>query len=122
MSSPPTIEASVTFLSLEEGGRAHPALNDQRYRPHLVVGDPDQRKAITADDGRTLTEDYLGICFSGDGGALLPCERYDVQLKLIYCPYPGYDALVTGATFTIREGAKIVGYGCVSKGVESAAA
>jgi hypothetical protein len=122
MSSPTTIDASVTFLSAEEGGRSHPALNNPRYRPHLVVGDPTQRIALLADDQRTLTEDYLGVWFCGDGGALLPGRSYNVTLRLLYYPHPAYDALVTDVTFTIREGAKVVGFGRVIKGVESAVA
>jgi len=122
MSSPPIIEAKVTFLSSQDGGRILPALDDQRYRPHLVVGDPNQRLAVTAEDKRTIIEDYLGISFSGQGEPLLPDQAYDVRLKLLYYPYAGYDALITGSTFTLREGARIVGFGCVRKGVEDAAA
>jgi len=116
------IEANVTFLSAEEGGRKHPAENGPYYSPHLVVGDPNRRIAILADDNRTLTDAYLGVRFLGEGGPLKPNQPYDVRLLLIFYPHPGYNALVSGATFTIREGPKIVGYGRVTKGVNEAIA
>jgi hypothetical protein len=109
----PTIAARVTFLSPREGGRQFPAANHQEYRPHVVVGDPTQRKALTAKDGRTLIEEYLGVCFTGDGRKFLPGRTYDVTLKLIYHPQVNYDALTSNATFTIREGGTIVGFGKV---------
>ncbi len=114
------IEANVTFLSAGEGGRDHPAKNSSEYRAHLVVDDPYKRLAIKADDERTLTENYLAVSFSGKGGPLLPNQSYDVRLLLIFYPHPAYNALVSGATFTIREGPKIVGYGRVTKGVDVA--
>src|SRR5271154_3167659 len=43
------IECEVTFLSKSDNGWGRdviPILNGNFYRPHLVVGDPDQRKAI----------------------------------------------------------------------------
>ena len=107
----PKVAARVTFLSPNEGGRARPAVDSSEYRPHLVVGDPTQRVALTGKDGRTLIEDYLGVCFTGDERELVPGQPHDVMLLLMYHPYVGYDALTSNASFTIREGAKIVGYG-----------
>ncbi len=112
------IEAKVKFLSPSEGGRDHPAENSSAYRPHLVVNDPDRRGAIIADEDRPMTEDHLAVSFSGEGGPLLPNQTYDVRLLLIFYPHPAYNALVPGASFTIREGSKIVGYGRVTKGID----
>ncbi len=42
-------------------------------------------------------------------------KPYLVELALIYNPHPAYESLVPGATFTIREGAKVVGYGQVKR-------
>jgi len=48
MNEPPRIEAEVTFLLESEGGRKEPPqlLSGGQYRPHLVIGDPNQRQAV----------------------------------------------------------------------------
>lgn len=107
------ITAKVTFLTAEQGGRNLPAWNSRKYRPHVVVGDPTQRKAKVADDGRTLTEQYLGVHFDGDGEEMPQGKELEVSLRLSFYPATEYEQLARGATFTIREGAKIVGYGKV---------
>jgi translation elongation factor EF-Tu-like GTPase len=118
--SKPRIEAKVTFLAGSEGGRSQPARNSDQYRPHIVVGDATQRIAKTADDGRTLIENYLGVRFTGGGDTMEPGQSYEVQLELLY-PDVDYRSLVSGATFTIREGGRIVGFGEIKKGVSPAA-
>jgi len=44
----PRIERLITFIPVSEGGRSHPfpegALLGDVYRPHLVIGDPSQRR------------------------------------------------------------------------------
>jgi hypothetical protein len=105
------IAAKVTFLTTEQGGREHAAWNSRKYRPHVVVGDPTQRQAETAEDGRTLTEQYLGVCFTGNGEVMTQGIEHEVSLLLAYYPAVEYEALVRGATFTVREGGKVVGYG-----------
>jgi|SRR6516165_5050475 hypothetical protein len=62
MSEIPTIEAELTLLPTDEGGRRH-QLSFGRdspgyYFPHVVVGDPAQRKSVVH-DGNVCTEDYL---------------------------------------------------------------
>lgn len=109
------IECEVTFLSKQEGGRNSPPiqLSSGLYRPHLVVGDPRQRVAKMSKDN-VLTEEYLGVVFCG--GTDHPCvnESTIVTLRLIYPVYPDLiDKLKEGVTFTIREGARIVGFGKV---------
>src|SRR5687768_10688366 len=112
--SAPTVKASVTFLTREEGGRSTPAIGSETYRPHVVVGDPAQRVAITSNDGRTIVEEYLGVRFTGaDNYILIPGRPHDVSLELCYFPSVDYTALKAGAEFTIREGGQIVGYGHV---------
>jgi hypothetical protein len=113
----PTIIADVTFLSKADGGRNSAAHNSTQYRPHLVVGDQNQRKPIYAEDGHTGIEEYLGIGFTGDGEIFAPGQKYKVTLGLIYFPEVNYGKLVAGAEFTIREGGKIVGYGMVRRGL-----
>jgi translation elongation factor EF-Tu-like GTPase len=115
--SAPTVKASVTFLTREEGGRSTPAIGSKTYMPHLVVGDPNQRVAITASDGRTAAEDYLGVRFTGTvDDILVPGRAHAVSLELCYFPSVDYTALKTGAQFTIREGGTVVGFGNVIEG------
>ncbi len=101
----------MTFLTQAEGGRKSPAWNFDRYRPHVVVGDPDQREVLLAEYGRTAVEAYLGVCFDGDGEEMLPGKQYEVSLLLLYFGAVEYEELVSGAAFTIREGHRIVGFG-----------
>ena len=119
MEEQPKIEAEITFLSEADGGRKSPPsiLSGCVYRPHLVVGDPKQRRAITS--GNASLEKYIGVAFSSCPEKVEANIPFTAQLELIYYPDPIYDALVLGATFTIREGAKIVGYGRVMKRIIS---
>lgn len=107
------IEAEITFLSKSEGGRDNPPphLSDCGYRPHLVVGDPKQRKAITI--GNVIQETYLSIAFLSGPENAQPNETFTAELVLIGWPNPVYHSLIPEATFTIREGVSIVGYGKV---------
>ena len=113
----PLIECSVTFLHASEGGRSHPlrsgALSGNQYRPHLVIGDPAQRQAFR--DGNRLTEEYIGVAFHDGPAVADPGVEITVTLSLIFYPHPVYDKLQLGTSFTVREGARIVGYGRVRK-------
>jgi hypothetical protein len=118
MSKLPRIEAEVTFLSEFEGGRAVPPLSlsaDKHgsYRPHIVVGDPNQRHAIIK--GNEIQEEYLGVAFLAGSDEVEFNRPYSVELGLIYYPEVGYESVVPGATFTIREGPRVVGFGKVKK-------
>ena len=104
----------MTFLAPSEGGSTRSANNSGRYRPHIVIGDPTQRIAKTAKDGRTLIEDYLGVRFTGNGDSLEPGRSYNVELDLLYS-YVDYRNVASGASFTIREGACVVGFGEIKK-------
>jgi len=112
------IEAEVTFLPESEGGRATPPVSlsaDSRgsYRPHIVVGDPNQRQAILI--GNEIQETYLAVAFVSGSEHVEFSKPYLVELAMIYNPHPAYESLFPGATFTIREGAKVVGYGQVKR-------
>lgn len=109
------IEAEITFLPESEGGRKEPpvTLSGGGYRPHLVVGDTNQRRAITV--GNVSQETCLGVAFLAGPENAKPGESFPAELALIFWPHPAYDSLTPGATFTIREGAQVVGYGRVKR-------
>jgi hypothetical protein len=108
----PLIEAEVTLLTFKEGGRSIPLNLQGPYRPHLVVGDPKQRKAILGADGKSA-EDYLGVQFHPIDRVLEPGSSATLNMDLMYHPSVDYAALLPGVTFTIREGGKVVGFGKV---------
>lgn len=103
----PSIRARVMFKNTEGGGRQHPPVDTTEYRPHVVIGDRNQKEAHFADDGRTLVEDYLAVVFTGDGQAMEFDKEWDVVLRL-WNDAADYSGLAPGATFTIREGGQIV--------------
>jgi hypothetical protein len=100
------IEADVTFIPSSEGGRETPpklVWGGGSYRPHIVVGDPKQRRAVTI--GNRIQETYLGVVFLSGPEVVAFSEPILVEMGLLYYPNPMYDTLMPGATFTI------VGYG-----------
>ena len=110
MNEIPTIRASLTLLPDLERGR-----NTlwRGYRPHIVIGRPDQRKAKM--EGNTIVERYQGVVFMDEYLTIEPGETTEVTMALMYYHEPNvlYEDAVPGATFTLREGASIVGYGTV---------
>jgi hypothetical protein len=113
------ITALVTMLSSQEGGRSRPlGPGPSTYRPHLVIGDPDQRGlALDCADGNGA--ELLGVQFPELFETLRAGSAYKLELLLLYSGVD-YGDLVSGATFTIREGRRrVVGYGTVLKGVDS---
>jgi hypothetical protein len=79
--------------------------------PHVVVGDPKQREARIS--GNTVTERYLGVLVTDVPDEIPPGGAAEITLRLMYWPEEKYEQLVSGATFTLREGMKIVGFGQV---------
>ncbi|MDP6046440.1 MAG: hypothetical protein QGG25_12585 [Phycisphaerae bacterium] len=108
----------LTLLSAEEGGRQTPIFvcaYQARYSPHIVIGDPGQRKAIVVEkDGvKTSTELYLGVTF-WDGPKIDPLptgQAMEIEMMLFYAPSAIYDNAISGQTFTLREGSRIIGFG-----------
>jgi hypothetical protein len=116
MSKVPLVEAEITFIPQSEGGRSTPPSlisANGSYRPHIVVGDPDQRRAIMV--GNEVQETYLGIIFETGPLTVAFNKPLNAEFSLLYYPHPDYASVMPGATFTIREGAKIVGFGRVKK-------
>ena len=115
-SDAPIIECEVTFLSREDGGRSLPfgkgILSSRKYMPHLVVGNPQQRMPIV-NEKNYIQEDYLGVVFVAGPDRFEFDSPIMVKLALLYYPSVNYDKLISGATFTIREGSRIIGYGKV---------
>jgi hypothetical protein len=116
----PRIECAVTFLTPEEGGRSKPlpsgGLSGDRYRPHVVIGDPTQRHAIIV-EGKGV-EEYIGVAFSVGPEAPKAGIEMVVLLTAMYFPHPMYDKLKAGVTFTVREGARVVAFGNVRRWVD----
>jgi hypothetical protein len=106
----PVVQARVTLLP--ELSRGRRGLTTGQYRPHLVLGPQSQRAAIR--DGNLCTEKYLGVMFVGGPEAINPGESAEVSLALMYFPEESYDEVKPGATFTIREGLLIVGFGAIA--------
>ena len=103
------LNVKVKFFSEKNGGRTllpEDLLSIGEYRPHFVAGDPDQKTT------NKTPENYLGIAFISQDEPLKEEKEIKATVSKIY-PEVDYSTLITGATFTIREGAKIVGNGSV---------
>ena len=111
----PFIEAALTFLRPSEGGRPqlNMSLSGLVYRPHIVIGNPAQRKAVVG-PGNELLEPYYGVAFAAGPKHVEPDVPCQVRMMLVYWPEVTYDPVVPGATFTLREGGRVVGFGEVT--------
>jgi hypothetical protein len=78
--------------------------------PHIVIGDPSQRVAHVG-PGNQLLEDYLGVLLHDAPDEWRPGQSVSGTLILMYWPGQRYDSVIPGATFTLREGPNIVGFG-----------
>ncbi|MCB1838670.1 MAG: hypothetical protein KDI61_00210 [Alphaproteobacteria bacterium] len=127
----PRIECQVTFHNdLEGWPQSWPKrLSGCVYRPHIVVGDPTQRSAILTSkvvdaeysDGtpfqyvtdKFIDELYCGVVF--EKGPENPELGKSLRVSLIpmFWPDETRPKLEGGTTFTIREGATVVGFGIV---------
>ena len=98
----------MATLTLLPGKIRYP--NRARYMPQIVLGDPLQRQAVV-DSTRTCTERYLGVWVTDAPDELIPDVPVSVNLKLMYWPEEQYEGVEPGATFTLREGPNIIGFG-----------
>jgi hypothetical protein len=110
----PIITAEITFLRTEEGGRSTPPIfsDSTRYMPHIVIQDRFVRKAVIGAD-RVIREAYQGVAFIDGPNDLQLGKSGQFRLVLMYYPNNQYASVQSGATFTVREGAKIVAHGVV---------
>jgi hypothetical protein len=78
-----------------------------------VIGDPGQRAPVTS--GGVIVEKYLGVQFCSQDIVIHPGETARVTMLLMYYPEAPavYAAVQPGATFTLREGGAVVGYGTI---------
>ncbi len=90
-----------------------PFLTSGKYMPHIVIQSADVR--VPSMNGRTLLDDYLGVRFLSGPPIVTLGSHCDCELELMYDGNVDYRAVQNGATFTIREGGKIVGFGSVSR-------
>jgi hypothetical protein len=105
----PVAAAKLTLLP--ELSHFRRFLTTGQYRPHIVIGPQSQRVAIR--DGNRFTENYLGVMFVGGPDKMEPGDTAEVKLALMYFPDYPYHEVQPGATFTVREGPLIVGYGVI---------
>lgn len=105
MNGVPCIEAEITFLAFEDGGRrvlpAPPWIHPS-YMPHLTVGDGE----------------HLGVRFIG-GPAPVPGVPAHFVLETMYHPEVCYESLQPGAEFAVREGNRVVAVGRVRRALSS---
>lgn len=112
--SRPTITVDLVFVGREEGGRQLPPEmgHPGRYRPHIVLQDRSARGPIS-NERSVPTEEYLGVAFVAGPTSVRIGETARCTLELCYFPNVPYSGVEAGATFTIREGASVVGHDVV---------
>ena len=111
----PTIVVDITMLDATEGGRQRGISIDDatNYMPHLAIDDRSNRVART-DESNVSLEHCMGVLFRpaiSISDVATGSGRY--PLTPMYYPRVDYSTLVAGATFTVREGGRIVGHGVV---------
>jgi hypothetical protein len=99
--------AVVTLIPAAKGIRV---LREGRYMPHIVLGDPDQRKAIV-EPGIGIVEEYIGVRFAAGPETLEIGAPTHATLELMYMPVEEFSKIAPGTTFTLREGSTVVGFG-----------
>lgn len=116
----PHARALLTFIPRNEGGKektpSSEALKNYRYRPHIVIGNPMFRetRSEVLNEAQLIHEgdgDYLGIAFRDTSNEPEIGLEITVIFAFMYFPQVTYKDAIPGATFTLREGARIVGFG-----------
>ena len=86
--------------------------------PHIVLGDTSQRQAIIGPKN-AIAERYLGVWISDAPEELIPGRSVEVTFQLMYRPEESYEGIAPGATFTLREGPSVVGFGSILSEIET---
>ena len=89
--------------------------------PHVVIQSRDVRRSVRDPDGIDR-EPYQGVAFLEGPPNYVAGDAGHFVLELMYYPDVSYADVQPGATFTVREGGKIVGHGVVLSRTEPAAA
>ena len=89
------------------------------YMPHIVVQGRDVRRAVIEHD-RDLREPYQGVRFAAGPGNFRLGDTAEFVLELMYYPELPYLDVQPGATFTVREGRKVVAHGVVLTRIDPA--
>ena len=127
MSRLPHARVRLTFLSRDAGGRkslpSSAALRSFGYRPHIVIGDPNQREVrldvlSKAQVFREGDGAYLGVAFTDVDREPKVGEPLIAEVTFMYFPRTTYRDASQGATFTLREGLRIIGFGEILEVVE----
>lgn len=87
----------------------HDLLSSRVYRPHLVIGDANQKRVLLNEKSQG-TENYLGVTFVAQDAPIEAEQEIQAEIETVYTGVD-YSSLRKGATFTIREGGSIVGNG-----------
>ncbi len=113
------ILVEVVLLGESEGGRRTPPnFATGGYMPHIVLGDPAQRKPVMV--GNEVGEEYLGVKFVSGPERADPGKKIIAEAVLLWYPEVQYLGVSMGATFTIREGPRILGFGTVLRRTDEA--
>lgn len=110
----PRVKAEVTFLRADEGGRKSPPsfTGEHQYMPHIVVQPRHVRRASVSGEG-SITDLYEGVAFVERPTDYEVGTAGTFTFDLMYYPADPYDLVQRGATFTVREGGRIVAHGVV---------
>jgi hypothetical protein len=103
----PVIKVKMTYLSEEETSRRLTPCIGQM--PHLVVQDTAIRKPVNKN--RTILDEFLGVYIKSVPPDIRPDTEGEYELALFFYPNVNYDKLKSGATFTVRAGGAVIGYG-----------
>jgi hypothetical protein len=111
------LEAEVTFLPENEGAPPCPLPDGisrtGKFRPHIVIGDPGQRKPIVK--GTQITETYIGVVFT-DGPNHIEIGKPQIfKMALPFWNESEFLPVVAQATFTLRAGPHIIGFGRIKR-------
>lgn len=79
--------------------------------PHIVVQPTDVRDLTLVD--REANDNYLGVRFQATPTQPSPEQPFPCELELMYYPRVNYDQVCEGASFTLREGGRVIGFGVV---------